>query len=142
MHYYNKVWGLVTSGEIQLASDLHFTDGETKWVVDFKSGFGSNEKGNTNRLLLVGSIYKNIETEKYKCEMFVRATDNNAYLKRISESGIWRVFCGRDAYRRISMYTGFPLGKWIRTNIQWMSDFSDEMKVTISEKKLDDYLVW
>lgn len=142
LHYYNKVWGLVTSGEIQLASDLHFTDGETKWVVDFKSGFGSNEKGNTNRLLLVGSIYKNIETEKYKCEMFVRATDNNAYLKRISESGIWSVFCGRDAYRRISMYTGFPLGKWIRTNIQWMSDFSDEMKVTISEKKLDDYLVW
>ena len=59
--YYDKVWNLVTSGEIQLECDLHFTDGTKKYIVDFKSGFGSNEKGNTNRLLLVGSIYKNIE---------------------------------------------------------------------------------
>lgn len=56
--YYDKVWGLVTSGEVKLECDLHFTDGNTKYVVDFKSGFGSNEKGNTNRLLLVGAIYK------------------------------------------------------------------------------------
>ena len=69
--YYDKVWNLVTSGEIQLECDLHFTDGQTKYIVDFKSGFGSNEKGNTNRLLLVGSIYKNIETENYKCLIFV-----------------------------------------------------------------------
>ena len=142
LHYYKKVWGLVTSGEIQLASDLHFTDGKTKWVVDFKSGFGSNEKGNTNRLLLVGSIYKNIESEKYKCEMFVRSTDNNAYLKRISESGVWRVFCGSAAYRQISRYTGFPLDKWIKTNIHWKNDFNDEMNSTITEKKLEEYLKW
>ena len=33
--YYDKVWGLVTSGEIQLECDLHFTDGTTKYIVDF-----------------------------------------------------------------------------------------------------------
>ena len=34
--YYDKVWSLVTSGEIKLECDLHFTDGTTKYVVDFK----------------------------------------------------------------------------------------------------------
>lgn len=142
LRYYDKVWGLVTSGEIQLASDLHFTDGKTKWVVDFKSGFGSNEKGNTNRLLLVGSIYKNIETENYKCEMFVRATDNNAYLRKISESGLWTVSCGRNAYKRIEKYTGFNIGTWIDENIDWIHDFSNEMMGTIRRNKLQEYLRW
>jgi hypothetical protein len=46
---YQKVWILVTSGEIKLELDLHFENGENDFVVDFKSGFSSNEKGNTNR---------------------------------------------------------------------------------------------
>ena len=71
--YYNKVWGLVTSGEIKLECDLHFTDGTKKYIVDFKSGFGSNEKGNTNRLLLVGSIYQNIKDGNFECLIFVRS---------------------------------------------------------------------
>ena len=32
--YYDKVWGLVTSGEIQLECGLHFTYGATKYIVD------------------------------------------------------------------------------------------------------------
>ena len=58
--YYNKVWSFVTSGEIKLELDLHFEQDGEKFVVDFKSGFGSNEKGNTNRLLLVATIYKSL----------------------------------------------------------------------------------
>ena len=85
--YYNKVWNLVTSGEIQLECDLHFTDGQIKYIVDFKSGFGSNEKGNTNRVLLVDSIYQNIETENYKCLIYVRSTDNNDYLTPLQNPG-------------------------------------------------------
>ncbi len=46
--YYDKVWSLVTSGEIKLELDLHFELKCEKIVVDFKSGFGSNEKGNVN----------------------------------------------------------------------------------------------
>lgn len=142
LRYYDKVWGLVTSGEIQLKSDLHFSDGRTKWVVDFKSGFGSNEKGNTNRLLLVGSIYRNIESENYRCEMFVRSTDNNRYLDRIEESGLWKVYCGKNAYDRIAQFTGFNLGEWIDSNVNWLCDVSDEMKETIQSKELTSYLRW
>ncbi len=54
--YYDKVWSLVTSGEIKLELDLHFLLNKEKYNIDFKSGFQSNEKGNTNRLLLVEKI--------------------------------------------------------------------------------------
>lgn len=81
--------------------DLHFTDGITKYVVGFKSGFGSNEKGNTNRLLLVGSMYNYIETESYQCALFVRSVENNHYLTALRNSGVWNVFCGVEAYDRI-----------------------------------------
>ena len=57
LRYYDQVWHLVTSGEIKLELDLHFSIEDIRYVVDCKSGFGSNEKGNTNRLLLVASIY-------------------------------------------------------------------------------------
>jgi len=61
MKYYRKVWALVTSGDVKLELDLHFIYKGKKFVVDLKSGFHSNEKGNTNRLLLVGAIYKNLK---------------------------------------------------------------------------------
>ena len=72
LNYYDQVWQLVTSGEINLELDLHIEIGTTKYVIDFKSGFGSNEKGNTNRLLLVSSVYQNIEPEDYQCLLLVR----------------------------------------------------------------------
>lgn len=140
--YYDKVWGLVTSGEIQLECDLHFTDGLTKYIVDFKSGFGSNEKGNTNRLLLVGSIYKNIETENYKCLIFVRSTDNNHYLTTLQNSGVWETSCGSDTYLKIQNFTGFDIHNWIENNIDWMNDFSPCMRETIIHNNLQNYLIW
>lgn len=140
--YYDKVWSLVTSGEIQLECDLHFTDGKTKYIVDFKSGFGSNEKGNTNRLLLVGSIYQNIETENYKCLIFVRSTDNNHYLKTLQDSGVWETSCGVDTYSKIHLYTGFNIHNWIENNIDWIKDFNHQMKDTITRNNLQNYLIW
>lgn len=140
--YYDKVWTLVTSGEIKLECDLHFTDGTKKYVVDFKSGFGSNEKGNTNRLLLVGSIYQNIESEDYKCLIFVRSTDNNHYLNTLQNSGIWSTFCGNDTYNQIKEFSGFDIHKWIEQNINWSEDFSASMRSTISSQNLDNYLIW
>lgn len=140
--YYDKVWNLVTSGEIQLECDLHFTDGETKYIVDFKSGFGSNEKGNTNRLLLVGSIYQNIETDNYKCLIFVRSTENNHYLTTLQNSGIWDTSCGFDAYSKIQHFTGFDIHNWIENNIEWMNDFAPQMKNTIIRNNLQNYLIW
>lgn len=140
--YYDKVWTLVTSGEIKLECDLHFTDGTKKYVVDFKSGFGSNEKGNTNRLLLVGSIYQNIESEDYKCLIFVRSTDNNHYLNTLQNSGVWSTFCGNDTYNQIMNFSGFNIHRWIEQNINWAEDFSASMRSTISSQNLDNYLIW
>lgn len=140
--YYNKVWGLVTSGEIQLECDLHFTDGANKYIVDFKSGFGSNEKGNTNRLLLVGSIYQNIETDNFKCLIFVRSTENNHYLTTLQNSGVWEISCGVGTYERIRDFTGYDIHEWIISNIDWMNDFSQHMRETILRNGLENYLIW
>ena len=106
--YYHKVWGLVTSGEIKLELDLHFLLNNQKFVVDFKSGFGSNEKGNTNRLLLVASIYRNLEGN-YKCMIFVRADDNNHYFQTLKNSGIWDAYSGAEAYNKMKEYSGFNI---------------------------------
>lgn len=140
--YYNKVWSLVTSGEIQLECDLHFLDRKIKYIVDFKSGFGSNEKGNTNRLLLVGSIYKNIESEMYKCLLFVRAQENNHYLETLKESGLWDAYCGNEAYTKIKHFSGFDIHDWISNNVNWISDFSEQMRDTVTSKNLTSYLEW
>ena len=140
--YYDKVWNLVTSGEIQLECDLHFTDGQTKYIVDFKSGFGSNEKGNTNRLLLVGSIYQNIEIENYKCLIFVRSTDNNHYLTTLQNSGVWETSCGADTYSKIHHFTGFDIHNWIDQNIDWMNDFAPQMRDAVTRNELQNYLNW
>jgi hypothetical protein len=139
--YYAKVWSLVTSGEIQLELDLHFIHSEQKYVVDFKSGFGSNEKGNTNRLLLVASIYQNLE-DNYKCLLFVRAEENNSYFNTLKNSGIWEAYCGSEAYQKISDYSSYNLKQWIETNIQWKNDFNVETINHLTENNLLQYLLW
>ena len=140
--YYDKVWNLVTSGEIQLECDLHFTDGTSKYIVDFKSGFGSNEKGNTNRLLLVGSIYKNIENEDFQCMIFVRSTENNHYLTILQNSDVWETSCGEDTYQKMQQYTGFDIHSWIVEHVDWLNDFTPEMAEMIQSNNLQNYLIW
>lgn len=141
--YYSKVWGLVTSGEIQLELDLHFVSEGHKYVVDFKSGFGSNEKGNTNRLLLVATAYKILE-EGYRCLLLVRAEEdkNNHYFQILKHSGIWEAYCGEEAYARIKEFSGFDLQWWIRNNVNWQADLQPEMMQHIEINKLEHYLVW
>ena len=132
----------IKTNENQLECDLHFTDGTKKYIVDFKSGFGSNEKGNTNRLLLVGSIYKNIEVEDYQCLIFVRSTENNHYLTTLQNSGVWDTSCGIDTYNKIHHFTGFDIHSWIENNIDWMNDFSPEMRDMVTNNNLQNYLIW
>lgn len=139
--YYAKVWSLVSSGEIQLELDLHFSHNEQKYVVDFKSGFGSNEKGNTNRLLLVATIYQNLD-DNYKCLLFVRAEENNSYFNTLKNSGIWEAYCGSEAYQKISEYSGYNLKQWTETNIDWVNDFNPEITQHLTENNLLQYLLW
>lgn len=139
--YYDKVWSLVSSGEIQLELDLHFSHNDQKYVVDFKSGFGSNEKGNTNRLLLVATIYQNLD-ENYKCLLFVRAEENNSYFNTLKNSGIWDAYCGSEAYEKIKEYSGYDLKLWTDTNIDWATDFNAETTAHFTDNNLLQYLLW
>jgi len=141
--YYQKVWTLVTSGDISLELDLHFENGVDQFVVDFKSGFSSNEKGNTNRLLLVASIYQILE-EGHKCLIFVRSPkeQNNHYLQTLRKSGLWNVYCGKETYSKIHEFTNFNLKLWMKKNIVWKSDLSPKMLNHLEEKDLTKYLEW
>jgi len=141
--YYNKVWSLVTSGEIKLELDLHFEQNGERFVVDFKSGFGSNEKGNTNRLLLVASIYKNLE-ENFRCLLLVRAEEdkNNNYFQILKNSGIWEAYCGNETYAKIKENSGFDIKRWIENNIDWSGDFRRSTIRYFRDNNLDQYLKW
>lgn len=141
--YYNKVWSLVTSGEVKLELDLHFEQNRERFVVDFKSGFGSNEKGNTNRLLLVASIYKNLE-ENYTCLLLVRAEEdrNNNYFRTLKNSGIWQAYCGTETHAKIKEHSGFDIKQWIEKNIDWSGDFGSDTMQYFRDNDLDQYLKW
>ncbi len=139
--YYNKVWSLVMSGEIQLELDLHFIYEGKKYVVDFKSGFGSNEKGNTNRLLLVASIYQNLE-DNYEPLIFVRAAENNNYFNTLKNSGVWSAFSGTETYDELYKYSGFDIRSWINQNVNWSEDLDDNFVEYLEANDLIQYLTW
>lgn len=143
MKYYEKVWSLVTSGEIKLELDLHFEQGKNRYVVDFKSGFSSNEKGNTNRLLLVAIIYKNLG-ENYRCLLLVRADEdrNNNYFQILKNSGVWDAYCGKEAYEKMNKHTRFDIKRWIEANVDWTQDFRTDTMQYFRENNLDQYLKW
>lgn len=141
--YYRKVWSMVASGEVQLELDLHFAQEGKRYNVDFKSGFGSNEKGNTNRLLLVATIFKNISPD-YENILLVRANEdsNNQYFQRLKKSGIWSASCGKEAYDKMKEFTGFDLRGWIDTNIDWENDMLNCTVDCLKGNGLMKYLEW
>jgi hypothetical protein len=141
--YYEKVWNMVTSGEIQLELDLHFKQDNRYYNIDFKSGFGSNEKGNTNRLLLVATIYKNLD-KNYHCSLFVRSEEeeNNQYFKQLRDSSVWTAYCGEKTYSEIYKFTGFNLKDWINKNINWVDDLQKETVRHFKQNDLLKYLTW
>ena len=141
--YYQKVWTLVDSGQVKLELDLHFAVKGEKYNVDFKSGFGSNEKGNTNRLLLVASIYQNLAAG-YRCLLLVRSEEeaNNHYFQTLKHSGVWDAYCGAEAYRQIAVFTGFDPKAWIDANLSWLDDLSESTRTYLVHNNLEAYLKW
>lgn len=140
---FELVWSFVDSGSIQLKLDLHFEQSGFSYNVDYKSGFSSNEKGNTNRLLTVGSIYKMI-SNKNKQLIFVRQNeeDNNHYLQTLKNSGLYDVYCGEKAYDKINEFTGYNIKVWIKENMTWEKDISEEFKQYLNNNDLIKYLKW
>lgn len=140
---YKNIWGLMDSSHIKLDLDLHFNVGQTMYNVDYKSGFSSNEKGNMNRLLLVGSIYQNLD-KNYKNLLFVRQAeaDNNHYLVTLKNSDVWHVYCADETYEQIKQFTGFDIGVFIREIVDFAKDISPEFKEHLLKNDLLKYLNW
>lgn len=141
--YFDTVWSLVESGGIKLGLDLHFKQNGIYYDIDYKSGFSSNEKGNTNRLLLVASIYKSLPDD-HKNLIFVRQKeeDNNHYLQTLKNSPYWEVYCANQAYDKIKEFSGFDLKKWMNENMHWHEDISKEFKEYLLRNDLLKYLTW
>ena len=141
--YYAIPWTMVDSGGIKLALDLHFEQTGIHYNCDFKSGFSSNEKGNTNRLLLVASIYNSLgKTEKTL--LFVRQNEdeNNHYLQTLKKSPYWKVYCANACYSAIKSFTGFDIRAWLDNNVNWEHDISDELRTHLQKNDLLKYLTW
>lgn len=139
--YLSTIWGLSESGAINLTEDLHFTKDSKNYVVDFKSGFSSNEKGNVNRLLQVAKIYSTIN---HDCMIFVRQKeeDNNHYLQTLKNSPHWKVYCADDTYSKILDITGVDLKSWMSENMCWLDDITSEFKEYLESNNLSQYLTW
>jgi hypothetical protein len=130
-------------GKISMKEDEVFTVSGIPHVIDFKSGFGSNEKGNTLRLLTVGRSYKlwNPSTQLF---FLVRQEANNNYLNVIRRSRLWDVRCGTAAYQTIDDLTGAEITS-IRDNIvNFERDLSPEFWHYLSTHLSDlrAYLRW
>lgn len=141
--HYDIPWTMVDSGGIKLGLDLHFEQDGIHYNCDFKSGFSSNEKGNTNRLLLVASIYNSLG-EIEKTILFVRQPedDNNHYLQTLKNSPYWDVYCANDSYAAMREFTGFDMRKWLDDNADWQNDISEEFKQHLQKNDLLKYLTW
>ena len=130
-------------GTISMDEDEVFTVGGVPHVIDFKSGFGSNEKGNTLRLLAVGRAYKlwNKDTQLF---FLVRQEVNNNYLNVIRRSGIWDVRCGLAAYKTIDDLTGSDIAGLRDKIFAFETDLSPEFWRYLSShlSDLTSYLRW
>ncbi|UJS03461.1 hypothetical protein [Cylindrospermopsis raciborskii] len=143
MKYYEKVWVLINTGNISLELDFHATIRGKKFNIDFKSGFGSNEKGNTNRMLMIATIYCSLSDE-YNNVLFIRAEEdsNNHYFRTLKESGVWSAYCGHQAYRKIADFTEFDIHNWINSNIDWEHDLLNRTVQDFTNRNLMGYLQW
>jgi hypothetical protein len=141
MREYHRVIDLL--GNINLTEDEYCAVGDKRIVIDFKSGFGSNEKGNTERLLTVAKIY-HLLPGQHECALVVRAAEGegNNYLRVLKSSGLWNVCCGPEAYTFIQDVTRFDLAAWIRTNVAFREDMEREVYQHLEQQHLTKYLVW
>ncbi len=142
-YYYGIPWTLVDSGGIKLGLDLHFEQDGIRYNCDFKSGFSSNEKGNTNRLLLVGSIYQSLGDNE-RTLLFVRQEEdqNNHYLQTLKNSPYWSCFCADACYAKMAEFTGFNLRDWLDKNVDWKNDISADFRKHLEDNDLIGYLTW
>jgi hypothetical protein len=140
---YEIPWKMVDSGGINMNLDLHFNQNSINYNCDFKSGFSSNEKGNTNRLLLVASIFNYLGSSQQQL-LFVRQkeSENNHYLQTLKNSSLWKIYCADDCYQAIKNFTDFDYREWLDNNAMWSEDISEGFRLHLQDNDLLKYLTW
>ena len=128
-------------GDINMNEDEVFRVGEIPHVIDFKSGFGSNEKGNMLRLQTVGKAYR-IWNHQTRLLLLVRQEENNNYLNVLRRAGLWEVHTGTKAYEQISAFTGADMQTVRDAVIDWPADLSPELYEFLATANLTSYLTW
>jgi len=128
-------------GEINMHEDEVFSVDGVPHVIDFKSGFGSNEKGNMLRLQTVGRAYR-IWNHQTRLLLLVRQEENNNYLRVLRRMGLWEVHTGTEAYNRISEFTGADMQAIRDMVIDWRADLSEKLYGYLTEANLTGYLIW
>lgn len=130
-------------GEINMVEDEMFQVGDIPHIIDFKSGFGSNEKGNMLRLRTVGKAYRlwNPDTALL---FLVRQDQNNNYLEVIKRDNMWDVHCGDSAYAKIEEITGAPMNDIRQSVIDFKNDLSEKFWADLGDNlsDLSGYLKW
>lgn len=130
-------------GTINMKEDQVFAIDGVPHIVDFKSGFGSNEKGNTLRLLGVARAYK-LWDHQSQLFLLVRQEKNNNYLNVLRRSELWEVCAGEEAYKKIDELTGADFTTLRNEIIDFDKDLSKKMLADIDAHlaSLRDYLKW
>lgn len=130
-------------GDINMKEDEVFRKEDLPHVIDFKSGFGSNEKGNMLRLLTVGRAYR-IWDHRTKLMLLVRQSENNNYLQVLLRSQLWEVYTGIDTYRKIEEITGADIAAVRNGIIDWRGDLSQSFYRYLQNQPTDltAYLAW
>ncbi len=128
-------------GEINMAEDEMFNLNNINHIIDFKSGFGSNEKGNTLRLIAVGRAYKYWDPN-VNLLFLVRQNENNSYLDKIRKSNLWAVHCGDDSYSKVDELTNAGICEVRREAINFRSDLSEKFWAYLVQNKIKHYLDW
>lgn len=135
----DSIFALV--GEINMKQDEMFISNDINHIIDFKSGFSSNEKGNTFRVLAVGRAYKHWDPN-VNLLFLVRQNENNNYLEIIRRSNLWAVHCGDEAYRKIDELTNAGIAEIRREAIDFQNDLSTGFWNYLDANDLTDYLDW
>lgn len=141
---FDDVLKVLDAQGIAINLDLHFKKNDIHYVIDFKAGFKSNEKGNTNRLLSVAAIYKDwLIEETYIPILLVRTTKGgNNYLEKLKKSQLWDVYQGEETYDQVHKLTGFDLKQWMDDNLNWERDLNPSFYGFLKTNDLVKYLEW
>jgi hypothetical protein len=129
--------------DIDMRTDLVFEVDGVVHVVDFKSGFGSNEKGNRDRLSGLAFLVGKWKPSARRW-LLVRQTENNSYLSTLDTPAGWTVVTGREVYAWIAQMTGVDIQAICTAVVDWEADLPPDFKVFLKGHSPDlwSYLHW